>query len=123
MAQDGNVQISQQDAEVALEALAAYLSDNETGAADNSEKLLPYRRAMLSLGIAAGGWRPVTEKIQLGKSNIVELKSGNSTLLAVQVLLPEAEHSRLAYLSMCESGIDWVHSEDIDGWRAYEPKD
>jgi hypothetical protein len=66
-----------------------------------------------------GGWKPFSEMFPANSEALIELKSGSSTLLAFQVRAP-GKSARLAYVSMQESGIDWVDPEDVDGWREYK---
>jgi hypothetical protein len=125
MAQDGLIMITQEEARLALEAFESYLSDNDTGLPEDQSKLIPYKKAMLSLGMSAGGWKPFSDLLPADRNTIIELKMGQGTGLAVQIRAPggSGESTRLAYLSMQESGIDWVNPEDVDGWRVYDGQD
>jgi hypothetical protein len=66
-----------------------------------------------------GGWKSFSELLPADVHTLIEIKSGSSTLLATQIRIP-GEVTKLAYVSMDESGIDWVNAEDVDGWRPYE---
>jgi hypothetical protein len=120
MAQDGLVLITKEDAELALEGIKAYISDNDTGTPESYEELAPYRKALHTIGMSAGNWEPIDSLhvIVSAAQTVIELKSGSDNLLAVPASLNGK--SQLAYLSVVEAGIEWVDFEDVEGWRYYE---